>query len=87
MALSSEAQMPEGSLTDHILTTGQLIDSSKVGESQARTQVTPDTKDILPDLFLPVAVNYRINDRFYGHMDSMSADNNPMILVELTGLS
>ena len=31
--------------------------------------------------------NYRIHDRFYGYTDSMSADNNPMILVELTGLS
>ena len=31
--------------------------------------------------------NYKISSRFYGYMDSMSADNNPMILVELTGLS
>ena len=46
MALSSEAQRPEGSLTGNILTTGQLIDSNKVGESWGRTQVTPDTKDI-----------------------------------------
>ena len=87
IALSSETQRPEGSLTDNILTTGQLIDSNKVGESQARTQVTPDTKDIYPDLFLPVAENYRISDQFYGYTDSMSTDNNPMLLVELTGLS
>ena len=40
-----------------------------------------------PDLYLPVAENYKISDQFYGYMDSMSADNNPMILVELTGLS
>ena len=33
MALSSEAKRPEGSLTDNILTTGQLIGSKKVGES------------------------------------------------------
>ena len=87
MALSSEAQRPEGSLTDNILTTGQLIGSNKVGESRARIQVTPDTKDIYHDLFLPVAENYRISDRFYGYMDSMFMDNNPMVLVELTGLS
>ena len=49
--------------------------------------MTPDTKDIYPDLFLPVAENYRISDQFYGYTDSMSADNNPMILVELTGVS
>ena len=34
-----------------------------------------------------VAENYRISDQFYGYTDSMSADNNPMVLVELTGLS
>ena len=39
MALSSEAQKPESSLTDNVLTTGQLIGSSKVGELQARSQV------------------------------------------------
>ena len=40
-----------------------------------------------PDLYLPVAENYRIGNKFYWYMDSMSVDNNPMILVELTGLS
>ena len=87
MALSTEAQTPEGSLTDNVLTTGQLIGSSKVGESQARSQVTYNTKDIYPELYLPVAENYKISDQFYGYTDSMSADINPMILVELTGLS
>ena len=87
MALSSEAQKPECSLTGNALTTGQLIGSSKVGESQARSQITHDTKYIYPDLYLPVAENYKISDQFYGYMDSMSTDNNPMILVELTGLS
>ena len=87
MALSSEVKKPEGSLTDNVLTTGQLIGSNKVGESWARSQVTHDTKDIYLDLYLPVAENYKISDQFYGYMDSMSADNNPMILVELIGLS
>ena len=50
MALSSEAQKPGGSLTDHALTTGQLIDRSKVGEFQTRSHTAHDTKDIYPDL-------------------------------------
>ena len=87
MALSNEAQKPEGSLTDNIVTTGQLTGSHQVGESSARTQVTCDMKGIYPDLYLPVVENYRISDKFYGYSDSLSADNNPMILVELKGLS
>ena len=62
MALSTEAQRPEGSLTDNIIATGQLVGSDQVGESQARIQVTPDTMDKYPDLYLPVAENYKICD-------------------------
>ena len=40
-----------------------------------------------PDLFLPVMENYRISDCFHGYLDSLSADNNPMVLVELNNLS
>ena len=76
MVLSSEVQKPEGSLTDHTLTTGQT-----------RSQMTNCTKDSYPDLYLPVVENYRIRDKFYGYSDSLSADNNPMVLVELNGLS
>ena len=47
----------------------------------------PNTKDIYPDLYLPVTENYRISDQFYGYTDSMSADNNPIVLVEYKGLS
>ena len=87
MALSSEAQKPEGSLTYNVLIPGQIVGSNNIGEFKTRSQTTHDTKDIYPDLYLPVTENYRISDRFYGYMDSMSADNNPMVLVELTGLS
>ena len=87
MALSTEAQKPEGSLTDNIVTAGQLTGNNQVGESQARAQVTPDTKDIYPDLYLPVVENYKISDQFCGYLDSLSSDNNPMMLVELKGLS
>ena len=87
LALSNEAQKPEGSLTNNVLTSGQIIGGSKAGEFQTRLQTTHDTKDIYPDLYLSVAENYKISDQFYGYTDSMSTDNNPMILVELTGLS
>ena len=87
MAYSSEAQKPEGSLTNNVLTSGHIIGSSKVGKFETRLQTAYDSKDIYPDKYLPVAENYKISDLFYGYMDSMSPDNNPMILVELTGLS
>ena len=54
---------------------------------QTRSQMTSDTKDSYPDLYLPVVENYRISDKFYGYLDSLSTDNNPMVLVELKGLS
>ena len=46
MALSTEAQKPESSLTDN---TGQT-----------RSQVMSDTKDSFPDLYLPVVENYKM---------------------------
>ena len=47
----------------------------------------PTQKEDFPDLFLPVRENYRISDRFCGYLDSLSADNNQMVLVELDNLS
>ena len=73
MVLSAEAQKPESSLTDN---TGQI-----------RSQVTSDTEDSYPDLYLPVVENYKISDKFYGYSDSLSVHNNPMVLVEPEGLS
>ena len=87
MALSGEAQKPEGSLTSNVLTPRQLSGSSNVGKSKTTPQTVNEIEDKYPDLYLPVMENYRISDRFYGYMDSMSVDNNPMILIELTGLS
>ena len=52
-------------------------------ETQGRAQVTSDPKEKYPDLFLPLAENYRISNYFCGYLDSLSADNNPMVLVEL----
>ena len=86
MALSTEVQKPEGSVTDTV-TAGQLTGSHQVGESSNKTQVTHHMKDTYPDLYLPVVENYRISDKFYGYLDTLSTGNNPMILLELTGLS
>ena len=87
MASSTEVQKPESSLTGNTDINGQLAGNCQVGETSTRFQMTPDMKDIYPDLYLPVAENYRISDKFYGYSDSLSTDNNPMVLVELKGLS
>ena len=59
--------------------------------------IDPSTQDIrletftqkedYPDLFLPIRENYRIRDRLCGYAESLSVDNNPMVLVELNNLS
>ena len=56
-------------------------------KTQGRTQITSDPKETYPDLYLPVTENYRISDQFCRYSNSLSTDNNPMILVELKGLS
>ena len=48
---------------------------------------SPTGEDAYPDLYLPISENYKISDKFYGYTDSVSADSNPMILVELNELS
>ena len=47
----------------------------------------PTREDLYPDLYLSISENYKISDKFYGYMDCVSVDNNPMILVELNALS
>ena len=44
-------------------------------------------KEDYPELFLPIRENYRISDCFHGYLDSLSVDNNPMVLVKLDNLS
>ena len=39
------------------------------------------------DLYLPVKGNFRISEVLYGYSDSLSLDNNPMVLVELKDLA
>ena len=87
MAMPSDAQKPEGIPSNIDVTVGQQIGDSQMEETQGRTQITSDSKETYPDLFLPVAKNHRISDRFCGYLDSLSTDNNPVVLVELKGLS
>ena len=87
MALLGEAQKPEGSLTSNVWTPRQLSGSSNIGKSKTTPQTVNEIEDKCPYLYLLVAENYSISNRFYGYMDSISIDNNPMILVELIGLS
>ena len=62
------------------------IDNQMKGKQDGNT-VASDQKESYPDLFLPVVENYRISDHFCGYSDSLSTDNNPMVLVELKNLS
>ena len=75
----------------------QMAMSSDIQKSKDVSMCDNQTKDTqgsvqvifdrYPDLFLPVVENHRISDRFCGHSDSFSPDNNPMILVKLESLS
>ena len=61
----------------------EIIDPNTQGiRSETFTQ-----KEDYPDLFLPIRENYRISDCFHGYAESLSVDNNPMVLVELNNLS
>ena len=60
------------------------IGDNKAKETQGSIQVTSHR---YPDLFLSVVENHRITDCFCGYSDSLSADNNPMVLVKLESLS
>ena len=60
---------------------------SQIKGLEGRKPPTSNQKEGYPDLFLPVVENYRISDHFCGYLDSLSTDNNPMVLVELNNLS
>ena len=74
-------------MTSTVLTPGQISGISNIGESRAIPRSIDKIEDQYPNLYLPVVENYRKSNKFYGYTDSASADYNPMILVELTGLS
>ena len=89
MALSDTAQKPEGSSSSKFLTSEQTSSHTKTRFRESRSIPASAIKegDKYPDLYLPFTENYKISNKFCGYVDSMSADNNPMVLVELTGLS
>ena len=58
-----------------------------VHSTQDMIPETSTQREDYPDLFLPIRENYRISDCFHGYSESLSADNNPMVLVELNNLS
>ena len=66
---------------------GLSSDDNQIKGTQGKEPKTSIQKEGYPDLFLPVVENYRISDHFHGYSDSLSADNNPMLLVELNNLS
>ena len=86
LALSSDVWKLEGLPIGEDMTVRQ-IGGDQMDKSQGGTQQTSDPKERYPDLFLPVAENRRISDQFCGYSDSLSADNNPMVLVDLKNLS
>ena len=86
MAMSSDVQRPEGLPIGEDVTIRQIGDD-QIDGTQGRTQQSSDPKERYPDLFLPVAENHRISDQFCRYSDSLSADNNPMVLVEVKSLS
>ena len=89
MVLSDTAQKPEGSSLSKFLNHRQTSSHSKIKLRESRFIPVSAIKDEdkYPDPYLPVPENYKIKYKFCGYADSMSADNNPMVLVELTGLS
>ena len=68
-------------------TKGLLLGDNQIKGTQGREPTTSIPRERYPDLFLPIVENYRISDRFCGYSDSLSTDNNPMVLVELKNLS
>ena len=53
MALSGEAQKPEGSLTSNVLTPRQPSSSGNIGRSKTTPQTVSEIEDKYPDLYLP----------------------------------
>ena len=67
MAMSSDTQKLEGLLSGNIVPARQLIGDNQMEKTQGRTQITSDPKERYPHLYLPLAENYRISDRFCGY--------------------
>ena len=68
-------------------TKGLSLSDNLIKRTQGKETKTFIQKEGYPDLFLPIVENYRMSDHFCGYSESLSADNNPMVLVELNNLS
>ena len=86
MILDALDKQVDASLGSQQVKKSSLREDEKETSLKEKSQVSTQ-KDDFPDLFLPVRENYRISDRFHGYSDSLSADNNQMVLVELNNLS
>ena len=84
MSLDKQVAMSHGSQQQ---IKGLSSDDNQIKGMQGKEPKTFIQKEGYPDLFLPVVENYRISDHFCGYLDSLSTDNNPMVLVELNNLS
>ena len=71
----------------NLLIPRQVSSHGNIEESKTISMFVTRVEGKYPDLHLPVIENYKISNKFYGYMDSMSANINPMILMELTGFS
>ena len=78
VAMSPGSQQPTKELTSKD-DQNEIVQSIEPGVSTQKEEYL--------DLFLPIMENYRISDCFCGYSDSLSADNNLMVLVELNNLS
>ena len=87
MAISDKAWKPEGSLLGNLLIPGQVASHGNIEDSKIKPLPVDKVDSRYHDLYLMVAENYKISNKFYGYTDRMSADGNPMILVELRALS
>ena len=87
MAISDEAWKPEGSLSGNHVIAGPVASHGNIKDSKIKPLPVTKVDSRYPDLYLPVKENYKISNKFYGYMDKMSTDGNPMTLVELTELS
>ena len=63
-----------------------FVDNQKEVVKSKELKISSQKEDY-PDLFLPIMENYSISDHFCGYSDSLSADNNLMVLVEWNNLS
>ena len=68
-------------------TKGLSLNDNQIEVIKSEEPKASPQKEDYPDLFLTIMENNRISDHFHGYLDSLSADNNPMVLVELNNLS